>query len=110
MAEDYKKLGQGTLTGDGSTVDTLYTVPIDTNVIIKEIRVTNKTGGAGYIEVYDVDTGGTAGDSNVIIPQIDIPDGGWLVEHGAITTTADASIKAVGEVALTYTLYGVEVT
>ncbi len=110
MAEDYQKLGQGTLTGDGTTVDTLYTAPTDTEVIIKEIRIVNTDTSNHWVEVYDVDSGGSAGDSNVIIPEITIDAGGWLVEHGEVTPTADDAIKAVGGGSLTYTLYGVEVS
>ena len=110
MAEEYKKLAQGTLTGDGSTVDTLYTVPSATDVIIKEIRIVNYLTSNHWIRIHDVDSGDSVGDANKILPELLIEAGGWMVEHGEITSTADDSIKAVADGAMTYTLYGVEVS
>lgn len=110
MAEDYKKLAQGTLTGDGSTVDTLYTVPSATDVIVKEIRIVNYDTSNHWIRIHDVDSGGTAGDANLILPELPIEAGGLLTEYGEITPTADDALKAVSDGVVTYTLYGVEVS
>jgi len=110
MAEDYKKLAQGTLTGDGSTVDTLYTVPSATDVVIKEIRIVNPLSTKHWVKIHDVDSGGSAGDSNLILPEITLDNGGWFVEHGEITPTADDAIKAVANGSLTYVIYGVEIS
>ena len=63
MAEAYKKLGQGTLTGAG-TQDTLYTVPAATSAIVKHIRIVNY--GATTVNVKLWHDGTT--DTYLILP------------------------------------------
>lgn len=105
MAEDYQKLAQGQLSGTG--VDDLYTAAA--NVIIKEIRIVNYDTNKNWIKIHDVDENSSAGNSNLILPEITLDNGGWLVEHGEITPTENDLIKAESDGAMTYTLYGVEV-
>jgi hypothetical protein len=56
--------GNGALTAVNAT---LYTVPGSTNVILKELVLTNADSSARTITMYLVPNGGTAGQSNEIL-------------------------------------------
>ena len=107
MANSYKKLGQGVLTG-AATQDTMYTVPADTEAIVKLIVIVNTDSSNHTVEVWH---DGHA-DTNAILPSITIEAGGWLELDGPFTMEAADTLQAEGSAAtsLTYTVYGVEVS
>jgi len=107
MAEAYKKLGQGTLTGAG-TQDTLYTVPAATSAIVKHIRIVNY--GATTVNVKLWHDGTT--DTYLILPNTAIESGGWGEWDGVITMEASDTLsgEASAATSIAYTIYGVEVT
>ena len=107
MANAYKKLGQGVLTG-AATQDTMYTVPASTEAIVKLIVIVNTDSSNCTVEVWH---DGHA-DTNAILPSITIEAGGWLELDGPFTMEAADTLQAEGSAAtsLTYTVYGVEVS
>jgi len=107
MANAYKKLGQGVLTGSG-TQDAMYTVPADTEAIVKLIVIVNTSISNRTVEIWH---DGHA-DTNAILPSITIEAGGWLELDGPFTLEAADTLEAEGSAAtsLTYTVYGVEVS
>lgn len=108
MADDYVKLAQGQLP---TTVGTLYTVPAD-GVIIRNITLTNPSGGAATAKLHDVDSGDSAGDDNVILAEKTMQDGETTVSTGPFTnSTSGDLIQGVSDTAtaITYTIYGVEI-
>ena len=107
MANAYKKLGQGVLTGTG-TQDVMYTVPASTEAIVKLIVIVNTSTSNRTVEIWH---DGHA-DTNAILPSLTIEAGGWLEIDGPITMEAADTLEAEGSAAtsLTYTVYGVEVS
>jgi hypothetical protein len=65
------KLGRGAIS-TSPTVDTIYTVPSLARAIVKDIDISNTTGGPLTVTVYLVESGGSPGASNTLIPTISI--------------------------------------
>jgi len=107
MGNAYKKLAQGVLTGPG-TQDAMYTVPADTEAIVKLITIVNTAVSNQTVEIWH---DGHV-DANAILPSITIEAGGWLEMDGPFTLEAADTLEAEGSSAtsLTYTIYGVEVS
>jgi len=105
MAQAYRKLGQGTLTGLG-TQDTLYTVPAGTETIVKEITLVNFSGSTRTVKMWH---DGVA-NSNYILPAASITAGGWANFDGVITMDPGDTLRAEASAAasITYTVYGLE--
>ena len=105
MAETYKKLGQGQL---ASSTGTLYTVPSSTSTIIGHIRLVNNTGAARTAKLYH---DGTT-DAQAILPTMTIEAGGWAEFSGGIVMEASDTMSGVSDAAtaITYTIYGMEIT
>lgn len=105
MAQAYKKLGQGTLTGGQ---DTLYTVPAGTETIVKEMTLVNFSGAARTVKMWH---DGVA-NSNYILPAALITAGGWANFDGVITMEAGDTLRAEASAAasITYTVYGLEIS
>ena len=107
MAISYKKLGQATLTG-GGVQDVLYTVPVATETIVKQMTVVNFSGAIATIEIWQ---GGLV-DANMIQPSVSFPAGGFATFDGVITMEAGETIVAEASAAasFTVTVYGAEIT
>lgn len=103
MAQVYKLLGQGTLSGGQ---DTLYTVPGGTETIIKAITLVNFSGVARSVKMWH---GGVA-DSNYILPDTTITAGSWTNYDGVITMDAADTLRAQASAAasIAYTIHGLE--
>lgn len=65
------KLGRGALATSPS-LTTVYTTPALTRAIVKCIEVCNTTSGALTLNIYLVESGGTAGASNQLISALSI--------------------------------------
>lgn len=59
-----------------STPTTVYTVPANTTTRVTEILLSNNSGAARVVNIWHVETGGTAGDDN------EITGGGFSVPQG----------------------------
>jgi len=107
MAETYKKLGQGTLTGSG-TQDTLYTVPASTTAIIKHIRLVNYSTSSCMVKLWH---DGTT-DAYLILPATTIEAGGWGEWDGTFIMEASDTLNGEASAAssISYVLYGMEVS
>lgn len=105
MAETYKKLGQGQL---ANSAGTLYTVPGNTSTIVKHIRLTNNTGTDRTARLYH---DGTT-DATTILPAATIKAGGWAEFDGAILMEATDTLSGLSSAAtaITYTIYGLEIS
>ncbi len=106
MAESFKLLARQQIP---NSVTTIYTVPADTQAIIKRVRVANPAGSGDVACTLYVN--GTAA-ANQIMPAVTIPEGGFAEDDGAITLNAADTLRALGSVnnALTITVHGVEIT
>lgn len=87
------KLGRGAL-ATTPTLTTVYTVPTLTRTIVKTIDLANTTAGGLTVTVYLVESGGTAGASNTLIPTMAIPANGVIQWTGAQVLNAGDSIQA----------------
>lgn len=105
MAQSYKQLAQ---TQAATSATAVYTAPADTQAIVKHMRIVNTDTVPRWIKLWN---NGTS-DSNLILPQTNIPAGGWAEFDGTITMAATNTISAQGEVAskITITIHGAEVT
>lgn len=104
MADDFKVLAQGTLTNSSAT---LYTVPGGTQAIIKMIVLANYSGVDRWAKL----TVNGAADGNIILPQTTILAGGHG-EGGPFTLDAADTLLGYAEAntAITYTVFGMEIT
>lgn len=105
MTDTYKPLAQQELTGGN---DTLYTVPADTEAIIKCIRVVDNAGNGASVKIWQ---GGT-GDDNLILPEVSLPAGGWGDCDDVLTLAAGNTIVATSDAAseVTVSIYGLEIS
>jgi len=87
------KLGRGTL-GTSPTVTTFYTVPALTRTFVTSIDLCNTTAAALTATVYLVESGGSPGASNTLIPGITIAANGLFQWTGAQILNAGDSIRA----------------
>ena len=111
MAETYKKLGQA-LIGD-TNANTMYPCPASTSTIVKHIRLTNvDTSNSCHVKLYHLDSGGTAGTGNQILPQTTVQAGGWAEFEGTIILEAADFLQIQCENAsdINYVVYGMELS
>lgn len=85
--EVFKKLAQQLIDNASGTV---YTVPAATQAIIKHIVITNNTGSTVTISVWI----GTADDTHIILPGVDLAAGEWCEFDGSIVMEAAETLKA----------------
>ncbi len=107
MANAYKKLAQVELAQAAATT-TIYTVPADTEAIIRHITAVNSTGGAVTVKLWH---DGTA-DVNLILPTTTLLANGHGQWDGALFMEAADTLIGQSDTAsaVTVTLYGDEVT
>lgn len=94
-----------------TTFGTLYTVPVGRSCIVKEIVVTNVTGGQVALDVSFVASGGTAGVANAVIYNhlIDAYSTVIYTFSQVLATGGFVSARASAGSALTVTVSGVEI-
>jgi hypothetical protein len=105
MAEAYKKLAQTLV---DATVEAVYTVPANTQAIVKHIVITNETGSTATVTLYH---DGTA-NVNIILPTSDIVAGGFAEFEGTITMEAGDTLQAKSgtDDVLGMTVHGMEIS
>lgn len=87
------KLGRGAI-GVSPTVTTFTTVPALQRDIVKTIDLCNTTAASIDVTVYLVESGGTAGASNTLVPNVTIPAYGMFQWSGAQVINAGDKIQA----------------
>ncbi len=87
------KLGRGQI-DTTPTKTTVYTTPASTRTIVKTIDLCNTSTGGLTVTVYLVQSGGTAGATNTLIPTITIPINGYYQWTGAQVLNAGDTIQA----------------
>lgn len=79
----------------------IYTVPVNTRVIIKSIDIANNGSGAAAVTLWLVPSGGSAGADTLLIPTVSIAKNtifqwtGTQVLHAAGAIHADTDISGV---------------
>ena len=87
------KLGRGAV-DTTPTLTTVYTVPTLTRAIVKTIDLCNTTAAALTVTVYLVESGGTAGAANTIIPGVTVSANGVFQWTGTQVLNAGDKIQA----------------
>lgn len=87
------KLGRGAV-DTSPTVTTVYTVPTLTRALVKTIDLCNTSATTLTVTVYLVESGGTAGAANTIIPGITIVANGIFQWTGTQVLNAGDKIQA----------------
>lgn len=90
------RLGRGAV---GAVLTTFYTVPDLSRAILKNIDIANTTNGAITVKVYLVESGGSAGASNQLTPNVTIPANGYYQWTGAQVLNVADKIQAIGSAA-----------
>lgn len=96
----------------GVAVATFYTVPAATQTIVKEVMVSNNTALAIGVELYYVESGGVADDSNIYLPVVVIAANDFLqIRSTQVLETGD-TIQSLASVAsgVSIMVSGAEVT
>jgi len=103
ITESFHQLAQATVSDSAGVI---YTVPPNTQTIIRTMVIINPTGGSCWVKIW---TNGTA-DGNLILPQVTLGAGEWGDDDDAITLEAGDTIQAQAETAatITFTIHGVE--
>ena len=113
MPNAYKLLGNQQVAA-ASTDTTVYTVPASTQTIIKHIRVVNNdTVDPNWFKLWhDTDGGGVSSDPEVIVPQANIPAGGWAEFEGTLIFEENDNLVIQVESAneVTIFVYGLEIS
>lgn len=86
------KLGRGAI---GTSVSTFYTVPALTRSFVKNIDICNTTSGSLTVTLYLVESGGTAGAANTLIPTVSISPNGMFQWAGTQILNAGDTIQAI---------------
>lgn len=92
------KLARGALAVSPS-VTTLYTVPASTRTMVKDIDICNTGTGATGVTLYLVESGGTPGVANTLLPNISMPLSGYVQWTGTQVLNAGDSICGMCTVA-----------
>ena len=86
------KLGQAAI---GVTVSTLYTVPASTRTYVKDLDIANTTASSLNVSVFLVPSGGSAGNTNILIPGITIPPSGMFQWSGTQFLNAGDTVQVI---------------
>lgn len=87
------KLGRGAI-DTSPTVTTFYTVPVNTRALVTDIDICNTTAAALTVTVYLVESGGTPGAANTLIPTVTVAAYGMFPWHGLQVLNAGDTIQA----------------
>jgi hypothetical protein len=90
---------------------TLYTVPVSTGVIVKNILLTNTTGEEAWVTLHIVPEGGSIQNSNKILSSYGVPGNGIAAVDCSVVM--DSGSRIVGfngqNNAVSVTVSGVEI-
>lgn len=75
------------------TVDTVYTAPVLTRTLVKDIDIANTSAVAIDVTLYLVPSGGAPSNSNTLIPAVTIPANGMFQWCGTQILNAGDSIR-----------------
>jgi len=92
------KLGRGAISAS-PTVDTIYTTPSGIRSIVKDIDLSNTTAAAINVTVYLVESGGSPGAANTLIPNVSVPGYGIFQWSGSQVLNAGDSIRTTASAA-----------
>ncbi len=81
-----------------ATADTLYTVPAAT-VAVVELELVNNGASNRTVNAYIVESGGTAGDSNIVLFEVTLNRKAIGIRIGPYTMEAGATVQALCNVA-----------
>lgn len=84
------KLGQAAIT---TGVTTLYTVPVSTRTLVKDIDVVNTSAGALTVDIYLVASGGSASTANALFYGFSVAANGNLQWTGVQILNAGDTIQ-----------------
>lgn len=87
------KLGRGAV-DTTPTVTTLYTVPALTRTFVTSIDLCNTTAAALTVTLYLVESGGSPGAANTLIPTVSIDANSMMQWTGSQVLHAGDSIRA----------------
>ena len=105
-----KKLGQSQIATGTRT--TLYTLGADTTAIVKTIIITNTTAIDTAISIWDIPNGGSFGDGNAIIKDLNVPANDFvqIITYLPLATAGDSIQAEAGTTtSITISLYGAEI-
>lgn len=102
--ESFYQLAQQTVS---NVAEIIYTVPANTQTIIRNMIIVNPTGPASWVKIWT----NAATDANIILPEVSLDVGEWGDDDDAITLNAGDTIRAQAQVAdvITFSVHGVEV-
>ena len=89
------KLGQGEI---GLTISTFRTTPALSLDMVKNIDVANNGASAAIVSVYLVPSGGSADDTNILLPAISIDQNSILQWTGVQVLDAGDTIQAISSI------------
>lgn len=103
--ESFTQLAQTQVPNSATIV---YTVPVDTQTIIRNMIIVNPSGGSCWVKMWT----NAAADANIILPQVILDAGEWGDDDDAITLEAGDTIMAQAQASttITLTIHGVELT
>ena len=105
-----KRLGQSQIANGSRT--TLYTLGASLTGIIKTIIITNTTGTDATISIWDIKNGGSYGNANAILKDLNVPANDFVqITTYLILDTEGDSIQAEAgtATAITINMYGAEI-
>ena len=110
MGMAYKKLGAASIASASNT--TVYTAPASTQTEVKVCWICNTTASDVTLELWHVASGGSASDANKLMPAVTIPANDFKKIQADWQMSTSDTIQAKGStnVAITITLYGVEIS
>jgi len=79
----------------GTSLATLYTVPVSSVLLVKDFDICNTTAAAINITVYFVPSGGTAGAGNTIVPTYSLPANALMQWAGTQVLNAGDFIQVI---------------
>jgi hypothetical protein len=105
ITESFTQLAQ-TQVPNAATV--VYTVPANTQTIIRNMIIVNPSGGSCWVKMWT----NAATDANIILPEVTLDAGEWGDDDDAITLEAGDTIRAQAQASttITLTIHGVELT
>lgn len=100
------RLGQGSI---AITNTTRYTVPTFTRTLVKDIAITNTTAAMITVSLYFVQSGGSAGATNIFMSNVAIPPNGLFQWNGSqVLHTGDFIVDVASAVGCTINISGAE--
>lgn len=94
-----------------NTATTYYTVPSSTKTIVKSIMVCNTDTVSRDVTIHNVPNGGSAQNSNMIVPTVAIPAKGVVIFETNHLMPTSATLRALASASstITITAAGVEI-